>query len=160
MTDRDYRYPCKTKQVRDNFKAHVARGSGLPGIDFACDTGDDVFAISDGRVIQADKNAKQVRGINIIIKHPNGLESHYLHLSKILVRVGSRVKMGDHIAESGNTGTTSTGAHLHFALKRNGRCIDPMPLFKREAKERRVEKAAAAAVVVEVVTPTPEVIPE
>lgn len=157
MTDRDYRYPCKTKAIRDDFKAHVARGSVLPGVDFACDTGDDVYAISDGRVIQADNNPKQVRGINIIIKHPDGVESHYLHLSKLLVRVGSRVKMGDHIAESGNTGTTSTGAHLHFALKRNGRCVDPMPLFKREAKERKAEKAAAEVPTVE---PVAEVVPE
>jgi len=141
MPDRDYVYPAKTKSVRDDFKAHVKRGSVLPGVDFACDEGDNVFATSVGRVIQADPNPRQVRGINIIIRHPDGVESHYLHLSKLLVRVGSRVKMGQHIAESGNTGTTTTGPHLHFTMKRHGRCFDPLPLLKREAKEAKKEKA-------------------
>lgn len=148
MTDVDWIYPAKNKQVRDDYQAHVKRGSVLPGLDFACDTGDEVYAINDGRVIQADGNPKQVRGINIIIKH-GPFESHYLHLSKLKVRVGSRVKRGDLIGLSGNTGTTSTGAHLHFAMKKNGKCFDPAPLLHRELVERKKERKAAKAALAE-----------
>lgn len=145
MPDVDYVRPCKTRQTRDDFAAHVARGSVLPGLDFACNTGDDVYAAADGRVTLADSNADQVRGRNIIVKHRDGKETHYLHLSKLTVKKGDKVVAGQKIAESGNTGTTSTGAHLHFAIKdRDGMCIDPERLLRKELIEARKERKAAA----------------
>lgn len=140
MPDVDYVRPCKTKVTRDNFADHVARGSVLPGLDYATKVGDKVFATANGRVTLADPNPNQVRGTNVIIKHADGRESHYLHLSKLLVKKGDRVTAGEVIALSGNSGTTSTGPHLHFAIKgRNGKCVDPATILRREAKEARVE---------------------
>lgn len=161
MTDVDYVNPCKTHQIRDDFAAHVARGSVLPGLDFACDIGDAVFAAADGHVELADGNPNQVRGKNVIIRHKDGRETHYLHLSKVLLRNGQRVTAGEKIAESGNTGTTSTGPHLHFAmLDRNGKCIDPEKVLRRERKEARAEKQAAKVAAAEVVPPLPTHLPE
>jgi len=156
MIDVDYIRPCKTHEIRDDFKAHVARGSVLPGIDFGCNTGDKVWATADGHVILADGNANQVRGRNVIINHKDGKQSHYLHLSVVDVRNGQHVKAGEVIGKSGNTGTTSTGAHLHFAIKKHGECLDPEALLRRETKERRVEKRKKAAAVASVpVEPAP-----
>lgn len=158
--DVDYVRPCKTRETRDNFADHVARGSVLPGLDYGCNTGDRVFATANGIVVGSSNNANQVRGKNVTIKHRDGRESHYLHLSKVVVGNGTRVKAGDLIGLAGNTGTTSTGAHLHFAIKdRSGKCIDPAKLLRKELKEKRAEKAAAA-LVAEVVEPVAEVVPE
>jgi murein DD-endopeptidase MepM/ murein hydrolase activator NlpD len=157
MTDVDYHYPCKTHEIRDDFEAHVKRGSVLPGVDFACNTGDAVFAAADGHVALADGHADQERGRNIIMTHHDGRETHYLHLSKVLVRNGERVKVGDKIAESGNTGTTTTGAHLHFAVKlRGGKCIDPESLLRKDAAKRRKTKQMAA----ELIIPEPTHLPD
>lgn len=158
MPDVDYVRPCKTKTIRDDFKAHVARGSVLPGLDYACNSGDKIYATANGTVVLAEAAANDVRGISIEIKHPDGNRSHYLHLSKLLVKTGQRVKAGDTIALSGNTGVTSTGAHLHFAIKdKRGKAIDPAKILKREAKEARIEKreAAAAAATPEVTSASP-----
>jgi murein DD-endopeptidase MepM/ murein hydrolase activator NlpD len=158
--DVDYVRPCKTRETRDDFADHVARGSVLPGLDYGCNTGDRVFATAAGIVVGSSNNANQVRGKNVTIKHRDGRESHYLHLSKVVVGNGTRVKAGDLIGLAGNTGTTSTGAHLHFAIKdRSGKCIDPAKLLRKELKEKRAEKAAAA-LVAEVVEPVAEVVPE
>jgi murein DD-endopeptidase MepM/ murein hydrolase activator NlpD len=152
MTFVEYHRPCKTKVTRDNFAAHVARNSFIPGLDYACNTGDDVYATADGKVIVADNVANDGGGISIVIKHRGGMTSHYLHLSKLLVKTNQRVKGGEKIALSGNTGTQTTGAHLHFALvAKNGKRIDPEKFFAKNRAElkalRREEKASAAATV-------------
>lgn len=156
MPDVDYFRPCKTRETRDNFADHVKRGSVLPGLDYGCDTGDKVWATADGIVVACSNNANQVRGKNVIIRHKDGRKSHYLHLSKVNVSNGDRVKAKDVIGLSGNTGTTSTGAHLHFAIEdKSGKCVDPAKLLRKEVAERKTERAAAA-----VVAEVPEVIPE
>ena len=58
------------------------------------------------------------------ISHGNGLETMYLHCSKLLVSSGSRVSKGQTIARSGATGMVS-GAHLHFVVKKNGNYVNP-----------------------------------
>ena len=147
MTRAEYRFPCKTKEIRDDFADHVARGSVLPGVDFACNTGDDVWAAADGVVALADNNANQVRGKNVIVRHKDGHETHYLHLSKVVVRNGQRVKSGQLLGEAGNTGTTSTGAHLHFARKdRAGRVMNPIPEIRKDIKAKREAKKLAETV--------------
>ena len=153
MTFVKYFRPCKTKTTRDDFKAHVARGSRMPGLDYACNTGDAIFATADGKIEVADKAANDTTGISITMKHPDGQKSHYLHLSKLLVKQGERVKRGDKIALSGNTGTTSTGAHLHFALQnKKGAYIDPKKFFTKNARDAKAIAAEAAA------TPVAEVV--
>ena len=148
MTAVQYRFPCKTKEIRDDFADHVARGSALPGVDFACNTGDDVWAAADGVVILADDNPKQIRGKNVIVRHKDGHETHYLHLSKVSVNNNQRVKSGQLLGLAGNTGTTSTGAHLHFARKNRGKvCINPVPEIRKDVKAKREAKKLAETVV-------------
>ncbi|MPT33046.1 MAG: M23 family metallopeptidase, partial [Chryseobacterium sp.] len=64
-------------------------------------------------------------GNYIKVKHYNRYETAYLHLSEIYYKVGELVKAGYVIAKSGNSGN-STGAHLHFAVRENGKYIDPV----------------------------------
>jgi murein DD-endopeptidase MepM/ murein hydrolase activator NlpD len=156
--DVDYVRPCKTREVRDNFDDHAKRGSHMPGLDYACNTGDKVFATANGMVVSCSNNADQVLGKNIAIRHRDGKISYYLHLSKPDVSNGQHVKAGEVIGLSGNTGTTSTGPHLHFAIKNaRGVFIDPAKLLRKELAEKRVEAAAIIPPVVDVVA---EVIPE
>lgn len=132
----DYERPCKTHEIRDDFDDHVKRGSKLPGLDYGCATGDKVWATARGMVVAASNNPNQVFGKYVIIRHPDGRHSYYLHLSKVDASNGQRVKSGKVIGLSGNTGK-STGAHLHFAIKdRAGRCVDPLPLLRRDKPKR------------------------
>lgn len=146
--DVDYVRPCKTRVTRDDFADHVARGSVLPGLDYGCAKGDEVYATAKGTVVMADNNPNDVRGISVEIKHPDGRHSHYLHLFKLKVEKGQRVQAGDLIGLAGNTGTTSTGAHLHFAIKDgSGKAVDPAKILRKELKEKRAEKKLAETVV-------------
>ena len=147
--DVDYVRPCKTREVRDNFKDHQGRGSKMPGLDYACATGDKVFATAKGVVVSCSNNPDQVLGKNIAIRHGDGKISYYLHLSKPMVRKGQKVDAGDVIALSGNTGTTSTGPHLHFAIKNaRGVFIDPAKLLRKEVAEKRAESVEVVAEVI------------
>lgn len=90
-----------------------------PGVDFGVPTGTKVRSVSSGVVKGFDNtdayNGCYAWGKWILIEHDNGLSSLYAHLSVISVQVGQRVKAGDVIGYSGNTGV-STGPHLHFSL--------------------------------------------
>jgi len=134
----DYIRPCKTREVRDDFDDHVKRGSKLPGLDYACATGDKVWATARGMVVATSNNPDQVFGKHVIIRHPDGRMSYYLHLSKVTASNGERVKAGTVLGLSGNTGK-STGPHLHFSIKdRAGRCVDPAKLIRRHVEKPKV----------------------
>ncbi|MCX5781081.1 MAG: M23 family metallopeptidase [Elusimicrobia bacterium] len=94
------------------------------GIDIAVPEGTWVGASADGVVTFAGNDAGHY-GKAIFIRHQNGYETHYGHLSKIYVKSGQRVQARKLIARSGSTGR-STGPHLHFTIKRNGKSIDPL----------------------------------
>jgi len=81
------------------------------GVDLDLDTGDGVKAAFDGRVRIAQYSSSY--GYVVIVRHFNGLETTYAHLSKLLVSPNQKVKAGDIIALGGSTGR-STGSHLHF----------------------------------------------
>ena len=97
------------------------------GIDIGAGTGSKVVSAEDGTVITAyfSKSA----GNYVIIQHANGLQTHYMHNSRLLVSAGQKVKRGQVIALVGSTGL-STGPHLHFGVKQNGSWINPMDCFK------------------------------
>jgi murein DD-endopeptidase MepM/ murein hydrolase activator NlpD len=64
-------------------------------------------------------------GRTVKVRHPNGYETEYLHLSSIAVRAGARVSQGDLVGRVGQTGL-ATGPHLHYGLKKNGRYVNPI----------------------------------
>ncbi|AGH80303.1 peptidase M23B [Psychromonas sp. CNPT3] len=93
------------------------------GTDFAVVVGTRVYSIGDGIVLRAGYHP--AAGNYIVIKNSRKYTTRFLHLSKILVRRGQRVEMGDLIAKSGNTGR-STGPHLHYEFHINGRAVNAM----------------------------------
>lgn len=97
------------------------------GSDFAGPQGTDIFATADGVVTHAGWQSGY--GRLVIIKHAFGIETRYAHTSRILVKKGQRVSRGDHIADMGSTGR-STGTHLHYEVRVNGRPVNPMNYIK------------------------------
>lgn len=97
------------------------------GIDLKLQIGDTVYAAFNGRVRLTNFERKGY-GHYVIIRHPNGLETVYGHLSKILVKPDQDVKVGEPIALGGNTGR-SFGAHLHFETRYMGIPINPAAIF-------------------------------
>jgi hypothetical protein len=100
------------------------------GVDLALTTGDSVFAAFDG-VIRICKYNYGGFGNYIMVRHHNGLETLYGHLSKQLVKVGQHVKAGELIGLGGSTGKSS-GPHLHFEVRYQGNAIDPSLLYDFE----------------------------
>ena len=95
-------------------------------IDWATPTGTAIWASSGGTVSVAGWQSGY--GYVVYINHPDGNQTRYGHLSKILVSPGQKVKQGQKIALSGNTGR-STGPHLHFELRVNGTPVNPYNYF-------------------------------
>lgn len=96
------------------------------GIDFAASYGETVSATGDGIVIFAGWNAGY--GRMVIISHGYGLTTLYAHNSKLLVKQGDKVKKGQAVSKAGNTGR-STGTHLHYEVKLNGKNVNPANYF-------------------------------
>jgi murein DD-endopeptidase MepM/ murein hydrolase activator NlpD len=94
-----------------------------PYVDIAATENSVVSAVLDGTVIMA--NWTDETGFTIQIQHSNDLISIYKHNSKLLKRIGDKVNAGTAIALVGNTGSLSTGYHLHFELWHKGVAIDP-----------------------------------
>ena len=92
------------------------------GMDFTAPTGTEVFATGNAKVEFA--GWKQGYGNTVILDHGYGYKTLYAHLYKILVRKGQKVRRSDVIALVGNTGK-STGPHLHYEVRLNGRAVDP-----------------------------------
>ena len=92
------------------------------GMDFTAPTGTEVFATGNAKVKFA--GWKQGYGNTVILDHGFGYETLYAHLYKSLVRKGQKVRRSDIIALVGNTGK-STGPHLHYEVRLNGRPVDP-----------------------------------
>ena len=92
------------------------------GIDIAARIGTPVYATAAGIVSQAQ--VENGYGKLVVIDHGYGYKTFYGHNSKLIVKVGQRVKRGDLIAASGNTGS-STGAHVHYEVRLNGVPLNP-----------------------------------
>jgi murein DD-endopeptidase MepM/ murein hydrolase activator NlpD len=98
------------------------------GVDYAAPVGAPVVAISHGVVTQAGVSGDA--GRLVVVRHPSGYDSLYLHLSKILVKPGQRVSQGETIANVGSSGL-STGPHLDYRLRKDGRYVDPIAEHRR-----------------------------
>ncbi|WP_419034459.1 peptidoglycan DD-metalloendopeptidase family protein [Dysgonomonas gadei] len=102
------------------------------GIDLKVQTGDTIYAAFDGKV-RVKQYERRGYGYYLALRHPNGLETVYGHLSKFLVEEDDVVKSGDPIALGGNTGR-STGSHLHFEIRFLGNPINPIKIVDFENK--------------------------
>ncbi|WP_137169452.1 peptidoglycan DD-metalloendopeptidase family protein [Marinomonas sp. FW-1] len=106
-------------------RLHPITGHPAPhnGVDLATPSGTEVLATGDGIVTRVASH--KYAGKYVVIDYTGPYGSRYLHLSKILVKKGQKVKRGQVVALSGNTGRT-TGAHLHYELHVRGRPVNPM----------------------------------
>jgi len=123
------RFPT-TKQFRvsSNFnprRLNPVTGRIAPhkGVDFAMPQGTPVMAVGDGEVVMAKHSG--AAGYLVAIRHGRSYTTRYMHLKKLLVKPGQKVKRGDHIALSGNTGR-STGPHLHYEVWINQQAVNPL----------------------------------
>ena len=93
------------------------------GVDYYAPMGAPVNAVAPGVVTMAGWMGGGGRTVKV--RHPNGYETEYLHLSAIAVRAGERISQGELVGRVGNTGMV-TGVHLHYGLKKNGRYVNPV----------------------------------
>ncbi len=126
------------RRVSSNFGVRTHPISGYrkmhQGIDFAAGSGTPVVAPADGVVVEARRWGGY--GNWLRIRHANGLESGYGHLSRYGsgIRAGQRVSQGQVVAYVGSTGA-STGPHLHYEIWRNGQRINPAGIRTQEGTE-------------------------
>ena len=103
------------------------------GLDIKLNKGDTIRAAFDG-VVRYAKYNRGGFGNLVILRHYNGLETYYGHLSKINVKVNEVVKSGDHIALGGSTGR-SRGPHLHFEVRYKDIPLDPLRMVDYDNKK-------------------------
>jgi murein DD-endopeptidase MepM/ murein hydrolase activator NlpD len=93
------------------------------GVDYYAPAGAPVGSVAPGVVTMAGWT--NGGGRTVKVRHPNGYDTEYLHLSSINVRAGERISQGDLVGRVGKTGL-ATGVHLHYGLKKNGRYVNPV----------------------------------
>ncbi len=115
-------------------RRHPITGRLAPhnGVDFAMPSGTPVVTVGDGEVVQSGYSS--TAGNYLVIRHGRQYITRYFHLKQRLVNTGQRVKRGEKIALSGNSGR-STGPHLHFELHINQRPVNPLTARLPTAEE-------------------------
>ena len=124
---RHYVMPIKGNYVTSHYGYRPQFGRTHKGIDLRAAIGDTVYSAFSGRV-RLTRFERGGYGFYVIVRHENGLETVYGHLSRFLVKPDQYVKAGQPIALSGNTGR-STGPHLHFETRFMGYAINPEAIF-------------------------------
>lgn len=124
-----FTFPIDT-MVRVTSKYGPRRRRMHKGIDLKVQVGDTIRAAFDGK-IRIRNFERRGYGNYLVVRHPNGLETVYGHLSKFLVDVNQIVKAGEPIGLGGNTGR-STGSHLHFETRFLGQAINPAEIIDFE----------------------------
>lgn len=94
-----------------------------PGLDIVANIGTPVYAPGGGVVTFSGRRGGY--GLTLEIEHGFGYQTVYAHLSSINVKKGQKLKRGDLIAETGNSGKLSTGPHLHYEVRHNGIALNP-----------------------------------
>ena len=117
--------PTTNRVVTSNFGARWRRQH--KGLDIKVYIGDTIRAAFDGKV-RVVRYERRGYGNYVVIRHPNGLETIYAHMSKHLVSENEEVRAGDPIGLGGNTGR-STGSHLHFETRLCGVALNPALMF-------------------------------
>jgi murein DD-endopeptidase MepM/ murein hydrolase activator NlpD len=125
-------YPSDSHMVTSTFGYRIDPFTYLPsfhtGIDFGANIGDPVYSTASGSITFTGSDASH--GKNIIVTHSAGLQTRYMHLSKISVSEGDTVKKGQFIGEVGSTGR-STGPHMHYEVLKYGTPINPRPYLPK-----------------------------
>lgn len=116
--------PVPGSRTSSPYMGGFRRTGGHSGIDFAAPAGSAARAVVPGTVISVAWGGAYGRLVKV--RHVDGTIGYYAHLSDANVRVGQRVGRGSIIGRVGSTGNT-TGPHLHFEVRRNGRPTDPSP---------------------------------
>lgn len=124
---RNYAMPTPSTKITDIFGYRPNRRRLHQGMDIKVQTGDTIYAAFDGKV-RITSYQRRGYGHYVVIRHNNGIETLYAHLSKRLVNVNQNVKAGEPIGLGGNTGRSS-GSHLHFETILMGKSIDPALMF-------------------------------
>ncbi|MBO7137562.1 MAG: peptidoglycan DD-metalloendopeptidase family protein [Bacteroidaceae bacterium] len=130
---RDFHMPCDSRMVTSHYGYRRSFRRQHYGTDIKVFVGDTIRAAFSGKVRVAAFERKGY-GNYVIIRHPNGLETVYGHMSRNLVKPNQIVKAGEVIGLGGNTGR-STGSHLHFETRFLGQFINPEKLFDFEAQD-------------------------
>jgi len=104
------------------------------GLDLAARSGTPIVATSDGTVSRA--NWQGGYGLSVALDHGGGVQTRYGHMSGLKVNQGQHVRRGDVIGYVGSTGL-STGPHLHYEIRINGRAVDPSPMLRAASVSRR-----------------------
>ncbi len=123
MPVKDFRYTSGYGFRYDPFNGAGAMHAGL---DMAGAYGEPIYASADGVVLQAGR--ANGYGNLVELSHGKGLDTRYGHLSAILVQPGEKVRQGQIIGRMGSTGR-STGVHLHFEVRVDGRAVNPRPFL-------------------------------
>ena len=124
---RGFSMPTTSRKVTSGFGYRPRFRRMHKGIDVKVQTGDTIYAAFDGKV-RIVRYERRGYGKYIVLRHENGLETIYAHLSKYLCDVNEDVKAGQPIGLGGNTGR-SFGSHLHFETRVMGEAINPAFFF-------------------------------
>ena len=114
-----------------------------PGIDLAGAYGSPIYATADGTVLRAGWNSGGYGNL-VEIDHGRGITTRYGHMSAILVRAGDHISRGQLIGRMGSTGR-STGNHLHYEVRIDGRAVNPIPFMKSTDYVLAMQRRANAA---------------
>lgn len=119
--------------ITQRFGETYTNPKGHTGIDYACPIGTRILASADGQVFFADYDNTGY-GYTVMLRHSDGRQTLYAHLSFISVKPLETVQQGDLIGFSGWSGNVypagEAGAHLHFEIRENGKPVDPMLLMQ------------------------------
>lgn len=128
--------PIKNYRISSNFGPRRYRYHY--GIDLAVPSGTEVVAAFSGKVRIVNYQARGY-GHYVVLRHDNGLETVYAHLSAATVQIDQDVKAGERIGISGNTGR-STGPHLHFETRYIGNAFNPASIVNFNAQKLYAKK--------------------
>lgn len=126
--------PTSNTRITDVYGYRPRRRRMHYGLDIKVYVGDTIRAAFDGKVRIVKNQGRRGYGKYLVIRHDNGIETVYGHLSKWLVDENQRVKSGEPIALGGNTGR-STGSHLHFETRFLGIPMNPAHMFNFEKQD-------------------------
>jgi hypothetical protein len=132
---RNFAMPTTNTKITDVFGYRRRRGRVHNGIDVKVQRGDTIYAAFDGKV-RITSYQRRGYGHYVVIRHNNGLETYYAHLSERSVQTGDWVVAGQQIGLGGNTGR-STGPHLHYEVRYRGQSFDPERLINFRTGELR-----------------------